>query len=378
MLYTKISNYYVIIIKINEVSRGELMQTGRLIVSINGTSINQLQKNVIQHPATAGIILFNNNYQAFATKQLYDFISQIQSIAINSGKAHGIPIFVDQEGGWVNRLDRGFTPFPPYAFFGEIYDKELKHSEKEAGKLAFELAFDSAYKQSKELLDYGILNLAPVLDLDRGNKIISLMKRSFHHNAEICYELANAYIDGMLAANMPATGKHFPGHGQNIGDSHVSEPIDLRSLKQIEQNDLIPFMRLIKQNKLKAIMPAHITYPEIDAKCTAGFSKIWIEQLLRDKYGFNGLVISDCLSMVGAGDDSLINKLMHVLETVDVAIFAEPEADAATTLAILEKLAETNKAYMNAQQQAKYNSWVDATLKQRQVMGNSYTNTNLQ
>jgi beta-N-acetylhexosaminidase len=117
----------------------------------------------------------------------------------------------------------------------------------------------------------------------------------------------------MHEAGMAATGKHFPGHGKVLTDSHTELPTDLRSLEEIRENDLIPFTKCIRS--LDAIMPAHIVYPQVDEHC-AGFSKVWIEGLLRTELGFDGVVFSDDLTMNAA------HSAGSVTERADLALAA--------------------------------------------------------
>ncbi|HPY41519.1 MAG TPA: beta-N-acetylhexosaminidase [Thiolinea sp.] len=123
--------------------------------------------------------------------------------------------------------------------------------------------------------------------------------RSFHREPDIVVELAGAYISGMREAGMAATGKHFPGHGFVEADSHLAIPVDLRSPDQIMQADVLPFAKLMQQG-LNAVMPAHVIYEQVDNQ-PAGFSRIWLQTILRGQLGFDGVIFSDDLSMEAAG-----------------------------------------------------------------------------
>jgi beta-N-acetylhexosaminidase len=96
---------------------------------------------------------------------------------------------------------------------------------------------------------------------------------------------------------MAATGKHFPGHGGVVADSHLETPVDMRTMEQLQARDLVPFHRL--SGRLDAVMPAHIQFPHVDRDCV-GFSHLWLQSILRGQYGFNGVIFSDDLSMKGA------------------------------------------------------------------------------
>lgn len=273
------------------------------------------EQKLIAHPNVGGVILFTRNY--ISKEQLTKLTSHIKSIAKKANKDNFF-ICVDHEGGSVQRFKSEFTIIPPAQTFGKIYDKNPTNP-----KAALSEAFDCGYTMAKELKECGVdISLAPVCDLDLGNKAISKLNRAFHSSPDIAIKLISSFIDGMNKAGMMATAKHFPGHGKGgIGDSHKILPKDDRTSKELEQNDLLVFKTLIEKGKIQAVMPAHIIYPDVDPNFTAGTSKIWLNDILRDKLNFKGVIISDCLSMKGAFGNSYLDKVKQALNFGDIGLF---------------------------------------------------------
>jgi beta-N-acetylhexosaminidase len=197
-------------------------------------------------------------------------------------------VCIDQEGGRVQRLREGFTALPPLGVLGRMWSRD-------AAK-----ATDFAYRHGRvmagEMLSLGIdLSFAPVLDLDRGSCVIG--DRAFSPDPEAVKDLGRYYLAGMHDAGMKTTGKHFPGHGSILADSHVDDVIDSREYSDIEDNDLQPFVEL--QPELDALMIAHVVYPAVDA-LPAGYSKIWLQDILRGQFQYTGVIMSDDLGMHAA------------------------------------------------------------------------------
>lgn len=317
--------------------------TGRLIVSIKGTTLTPAEREMLNHPVVAGVVLFTENY---IVPTNYKDKVQLRDLIVDITQSADVTCFVDHEGGFIQRFGRGFKALPAAEVFGEIYDLNQD--------VAKQMAYKYGAVMAEQLMEYGIISFAPVCDLDGGNTVITRLNRAFHKKPQASIDLLHAYIDGMNAKGMHATGKHYPGHGRSFGDSHLNKVTDNRTLSELEQDDLSVFIELIKANKLAAIMPAHILYPQVDANYTAGASKIWLQELLRGKYGYDGLIISDCLSMVGAGEGTLLDKVQQALAFGDVSILCHQDPE--VIIALGDQLLENGYA-MNQESQRRYMRW---------------------
>lgn len=254
---------------------------GPLMLDLEGTALAAKEAEILKRPAVGGLILFSRNYQS--PSQLSELTASIRRVRKN------LLICVDQEGGRVQRLRDGFLKLPPLKKIGDLYE-----ADQNQGLAMAELC---GWAMASEVIYHGIdFSFAPVLDLfNCASEVIK--ERAFAADFETVSILAQAYVKGMNSAGMAATGKHFPGHGTVVADSHFELPVDSRSETEILEGDYQAFARCIEF--LGAIMPAHVKYPELDENC-AGYSEFWIKQKLRQELGFNGVVFSDDLTMAAA------------------------------------------------------------------------------
>lgn len=258
------------------------MTLGPVMLDLMGKELSAEERELLQHPFVGGVIFFTRNYES--PQQLITLVKAVRQVSKD------ILLAVDHEGGRVQRFRPEFTRLPPLAQLGKKYDQEPLE--------ALRLAHHAGWLMAAEVRAVGIdFSFAPVLDLNFGvSQVIG--DRAFHRNPESVAKLAGAYIDGMRSAGMASTGKHFPGHGYVEADSHLAIPRDQRSLAEIMREDVYPFKTLFAHG-LDAVMPAHVIYEQVDTQ-TAGFSKRWIQEILRAELGFNGVVFSDDLNMQGA------------------------------------------------------------------------------
>jgi len=254
------------------------LNTGSLMLDFAGTTLDSSDRHLLRQPEVGGMILFARNTES--PRQVRELINAVRAIRPDMLMA------IDQEGGRVQRLRRDVLTLPA---LGRIAALEPELAER--------AAYSAAWLMAWEMLACGIdISFAPVLDLNYGRSQV-IGDRSLGADPQKVIRLGRAYIAGLHAAGMAATGKHFPGHGWAEADSHFALPVDERSEEAIRASDLQPFAGLAAE--LDGIMPAHVVYPAID-ELPAGFSRRWLQDILRQELGFKGVIFSDDLTMAGA------------------------------------------------------------------------------
>jgi beta-N-acetylhexosaminidase len=297
------------------------MTLGPVMMDLCGTKLSPEEAEMLKHPLVGGVILFARNYES--PTQLTGLTADIHAV-----RREHLLIGVDHEGGRVQRFREGFTRIPAMRRLGEIWD----HHPQRARKLAHQVG----YVLAAELRACGVdFSFTPVLDLDYGSSTV-IGDRAFHRDPQAVSELAHHLMLGLKDAGMTCVGKHFPGHGFVVADSHLAIPVDERSLADIEVDDLVPFRRMTDFG-MTAIMPAHVIYPKVDDQ-PAGFSPVWLNQILRGDLGFNGVIFSDDLSMEGAkAAGGVVERAKAALQAgCDMVLVCNDPASAKTVLDGLE------------------------------------------
>lgn len=267
-----------------------------VMLDISGLTLTADDRRRLQHPLTGGVILFARNFSSRA--QLLALNAEIRALRPD------LLISVDHEGGRVQRFKTdGFTHLPPMAALGHLWQGNDAAGHPSQGgddtnRLnALKLATAVGYVLAAELRACGVdFSFTPVLDLAWQRSAV-IGDRAFDADPRTVTLLAKNLCHGLALAGMASCGKHFPGHGWASADSHFEIPVDERELKDILANDAAPYGWF--GLGLDAVMPAHVIYPKVDS-APAGFSRVWIQEILRQRLGFQGVVLSDDLAMAGA------------------------------------------------------------------------------
>ncbi len=263
----------------------EEMIRQKLMIGFSGPTLSGSERNLIREISTGGVILFSRNVKE--PEQIRGLCKELQGLAGN------IPMFIaiDEEGGRVRRFCSPFTPFPPMREIGK--------------RKSMDLARRFAIASARELSAVGVnVNFAPVLDVDSNPENPIIGDRSFGSEPETVSRMSVPIIEGFQSEGVLAVGKHFPGHGDTSEDSHLTLPSVKKTREELENCEFIPFRNAI-DNGVKALMSAHVYYPNLDENNNATLSEKILKQILRKEMGFDGIIFSDDFEMKALDQSAL-------------------------------------------------------------------------
>lgn len=252
-----------------------------VICGIDEFTNNDHSKQLIEKYHVGGFILLGQNIEN--TNQTLTLINSLKESNIDSGSKIPLFIGVDQEGGRIDRMPKEFKRLPTNKTIGAINNTTFSYS---IGKIL-----------GQEAKSFGFnVDFAPVLDINSNSKNPVIGDRSFGPSPKVVAALGIETMKGIHSENIISVIKHFPGHGDTSTDSHTGLPIVDYDLTRLKSFELVPFADAIN-NSPDMVMVAHILFPKIDSQYPASMSKTIITNLLRNDMKFNGLVITDDMTM---------------------------------------------------------------------------------
>lgn len=278
-------------------------------IGISSESIDEMTKHFIKEKNVGGIIFFKDNLNS--SLQIVTLLNEIKLL----NKDNSIPLFlgIDQEGGNVNRLPKEILSLPTNHSIGIVNDEMF--------------AYEIGTILGKQLATFGFnVNFAPVLDVDSNPNNPVIGKRSFSHDPLIVSKLGLQVMKGIQSENIIPVIKHFPGHGDTSADSHLQLPVVNKSFEELASLELIPFKKAINEGA-DMVMVAHILLPQIDNTAPASLSKTIITDILRENLEFNGVVVTDDMTMKAITNHYSIQEaaVLSVKAGSDILLIAHDE-----------------------------------------------------
>ncbi|AOZ94820.1 glycoside hydrolase family 3 [Paenibacillus crassostreae] len=250
-----------------------------VVVGMDGTMNNEDNQAFIEDYHVGGFIFYKDNIETI--QQALSLFNELKLV----NEVNKIPLWmsIDEEGGRVTRMPDEFLELPTNQVIGKKNDPVLSNK---IGQIL-----------GRELLGFGLnMNFAPVLDIHSNPNNPVIGNRSFGDGAELVSALGIATMQGLQSQGVVPVVKHFPGHGDTSVDSHIGLPVIEHDLERLRKLELIPFQNAINEGA-DVVMIAHLLLPKVDADYPASFSKIVISDILRDELGFNGVIITDDMTM---------------------------------------------------------------------------------
>ena len=273
------------------------MNLGRLIIDIEGSELSRNDIDILRHPYIGGVILFARNF--ISINQVASLISSIKDL-----RSPSLVVYLDHEGGRVQRFKNGLTVLPSIDTLGIKYNDKPHEAIELSNELGWLMGFELSY--------IGVdVNTMPVLDIDYKRSNV-MSRRCFAEDPGIVSELSAAFLKGVKTTNMRSICKHYPGHGYAKTDSHLELPDDKRGLKAIFSNDLLPYKQAIEFG-VEGVMTSHVRYNNIDT-LPPTISRKWL-QILRNDLRYKGLIFSDDMSMKALDEFGIIED--NLLKAID-------------------------------------------------------------
>ncbi|MHB1286495.1 MAG: beta-N-acetylhexosaminidase [Leptospirales bacterium] len=298
-----------------------------LWVSLPSERLTEEDSRWLREIRPAGVVLFSENGRdADCVRHLISEIREILS-------PDDVWIAIDQEGGRVERLKKGVPLLQPMRDLGGTGDPVP--------------VFDAAFQLGKKLRQIGVdVDFAPVLDVDSNPANPVIGDRAFSNDAWKVQKLGMAFAHGLTAAGIVPCGKHFPGHGDTVLDSHFDLPTVDAPETVLVGREWLPFEHAVFQG-IPLIMTAHVRYPAIDPRWPATMSSRILKGILRKRFGFSGVLLSDDLSMAGVGAHFPLPMIVErsLRATCDGLLVLKNRERATETLEIIRRLASGDPAF---------------------------------
>ncbi|SDK07340.1 beta-N-acetylhexosaminidase [Paenibacillus sp. OK060] len=298
-----------------------------ILAGVQGTTLDAQAKQMITDQKVGGIIFYANNVSTVPGTAKF-----VQSIK-DANRSNPVPIFmsVDQEGGKVSRMPETVESIPSNGKVGKTKDAELAQT---MGKLL---------ARQIQLLGFNV-DFAPVLDVNSNPNNPVIGDRSFGSSASLVSQMGIAEMKGLRNEGIIPVVKHFPGHGDTSVDSHLDLPVVNKTEKQLAQLEWIPFEAAVKE-QVEAVMVAHILFPKLDPDHPASLSNVIIGQQLRGKFKYDGVVITDDLSMGAIAKNYKLNDaaLATVQAGSDILLVAHSYESAKTIFDTLKSAVKSGK-----------------------------------
>lgn len=288
-----------------------MTESRSLILGCAGKSLSRDEASFYDGEAPWGFILFARNIGE--PEQIKDLVAHMRDCV-----GWRAPVFIDQEGGRVQRLRPPLAPnYPAGAALGALYRDDEEAGLRAAWLLARLHAFD--------LLRYGInADCLPVLDVPVEGASDVIGARAYDKEPGIVAALGRASAEGLMSGGVLPVMKHIPGHGRAVADTHFELPTVTTSLKELRKHDFAPFAAL---NDLPIAMTAHVIYSAVDPKAPATTSGKVVEEIIRGEIGFDGLLVSDDTSMKALSGDFQTKAAAILAAGVDIVLHCNGDMD---------------------------------------------------